>query len=803
MDDIGRMFRFGLRSLGRNPAFTWTVVLLFGLGVGSVTTIFTLLDHVLLRPLPYPAADRLIELEYQQSGPTFQNVHEFGSVEAWAAARTLDANLTGAGRPQRLTKAEVSEGFLALFGARPSAGRLLVADDFRTGEAVVLSHGAWQRVFGGDAGVIGRQIVLDGKPAVVIGVLDASFEPPEAHVGTSVDVWGPLDPAAEWLSRRDNEQLRVAGRLREGRSLAAVSAEADALAQRRWREHPRQHSTPDCPPEMCPGGIRPIPVASLQEATVGTVRKGLGLLFGAVTLLLLIACTNVAQLFLARGLARAREMSVRRALGARTGSLMSQLLVESLLVSAGGMVLGVLLAHAGLHGLLALGAEALPRVDAIRIDLRVLAFALSVALATGLVFGLLPALRLARGDAADALLSRARGSTDGRRANRLRAGLVVAEVALSVILVTGAGLLLRSLARLHDQELGFRTENVWTLPLSPVGIETGEEWVRRMERVRSSLAETPGVQAATYGTTLPLEFVGGRRCCWNNRPTFSGIEFPVLLQMHPVDADYFDLLDVEIVAGAPWQRHEEDLRPIPALLSEGVAVDAFGSAEDAVGREMQLLGTEYRIVGVVRDHLYYGADQPAAPLVYLPITTSWPTRAHMAVLVNGGEASLASRLREAVWRAEPDLPVPVVRSLDEWNGAANARMRFESLLFTTFGAVALVLVAGGLYGTLLYAVGLRRRELGIRLALGDSPARLRWTVVGQGFRIAAIGCALGGVASLAFGRLLESRLFGVEANDLLTIGGVLAIVIGNAVVASWVPARRAAATDPMEALRAE
>lgn len=216
-----------------------------------------------------------------------------------------------------------------------------------------------------------------------------------------------------------------------------------------------------------------------------------------------------------------------------------------------------------------------------------------------------------------------------------------------------------------------------------------------------------------------------------------------------------------------------------------------------------MLSIEYRIVGVVKDHLYYGADQPALPLVYLPITTSRPTRAHMAVLVNGGKEGLASRLREAVWRAEPNLPVPVVRSLDEWNGAANARMRFESLLFTTFGAVALVLVAGGLYGTLLYAVGLRRRELGIRLALGDTPARLRWTVVGQGFRIAVIGCVLGGVAALAFARLLESRLFGVEANDMLTIGGVLAIVIGIAVVASWIPALRAAATDPMEALRAE
>jgi putative ABC transport system permease protein len=489
-------------------------------------------------------------------------------------------------------------------------------------------------VFGGDPDVVGHQIVLDGRPAVVIGVLDASFVPPEAHVGASVDVWGPLDPTAEWVSRRDNEQLRVAGRLREGSTLVALAAEADVLAHRRWREHPQQYSAPDCPPEICPGGFKPILVASLQEATVGTVRKGLGLLFGAVTLLLLIACTNVAQLYMARGLSRVRETAVRRALGAGTGSLTAQILLESLLVALGGVALGVLLAFGGLHGLLALNPEALPRADAIRIDLRVLGFALSVAVATGLVFGLLPGLRLTRAEAGDVVQSRARGSSEGRGPNRIRAGLIVGQVARSVVLVTGSGLLLRSLARLHDQELGFRTENVWTLPLSPAGIETGEEWVRRMERVRASLAETPGVRAATYGITMPLEFVGGRRCCWNNQPSFSGVEMPVFLQMQPVDADYFDLLGVQIVAGAPWQRHEQEVRPVPAVLSEDVAVRAFGSAEEAVGREMQLLSEEYRIVGVVKDHLYYGADQPALPLVYLPITT-WPTRAHMAVLVDG------------------------------------------------------------------------------------------------------------------------------------------------------------------------
>jgi putative ABC transport system permease protein len=778
-------------------------VLLLGLGVGSVTTIFTLVDHVLLRPLPYPMADRLIELQYQHSGPTFEDVQHFNSVEMWAAARTLDANLTGVGRPQRLRKAEITRDFFALFGARPGAGRLPVAEEYQTGQGIVLSHGTWQRVFGGDPAVVGREIVLGGEPGVVVGVLDASFVPPEAHVGAAVDVWSPIDPNEGFFGRRDNEQLRVSGRLRAANTLAALRAEANALAERRYREFPHQYSEPDCPAEICPGGASPILVASFEDATVGAVRKGLGLLFVAVTLLMLVACTNVAQIFMARGLARIREMAVRRALGARTASLTGQLLLESLLVALGGVAMGVLLATAGLRALLALNAEALPRVNTISIDLRILGFAIVVALSTGLIFGLLPALRLAGHDVAGTLQSRGRGNSEGRAAHRVRAGLIATEVALSLVLVTGAGLLLRSLARIHDQELGFRTENVWTLPLSPVGIATTDEWVRRMERVRTSLAEVPAVSAATYGTTMPLEFVGGDRCCWNNRPTIDGVERAVLLQMLPVDAEFIDVLDVEIVAGSAWQRHEQDVRPVPALLNEQVAVDEFGSAQDAVGRVMRLLDVDYRIVGVVRDHRYYGADQPIPALVYLPITTTWPGRAHMAVLVDAPDTGLADRLQQAVWRAEPELPVPTVRTLDEWNSAANARMRFESLLFTTFGAVALLLVAGGLYGTLLYSVSHRRRELGIRLALGDSPVRLERNVVGQGVRIAAVGCLVGAVGAWGFGRLLESRLYGVDAGDPRTMLAALAVLMTIAVIASWLPARRAAATDPMGALRAE
>lgn len=513
MGGFGRMVAYGARSLGKSPAFTWSVVLLLGLGVGSVTTIFTLVDHVLLRPLPYPMAGRLFYVENgSHSGPVFEDLQQFRSVEEWAAVTMGDANLTGEGRPQRFRQARTSRGFFAMFNARPSLGRLLVEDDFRTDKGVVLSYGTWQRVFGGDPAVIGRDIVIDGMPSTVIGVLDASFVPPVALVGSQpVDVWRAIDRTAEWYSRQGAWMLAVAGRLREGMPLAAAAAEADNLAERRAREYPEQYVAHD-------GSVSALPLITLQDATTGGVRLGLGLLLGAVTLLLLVACTNVALLFMARGLARIREMAIRRALGAHTRTIVGQLLCESLLVAAGGAALGVLLAVLGLPGFLVLNPEALPRSEAITIDPRILAFALGIAAATAILFGLFPALRLAGRDVAGALHGRERGSTDTRKTNRAQAGLVLAEVALSLVLVTQAGSLLRSFALLHDQDLGFRTDSIWTLPLNLTGIESAEEYVRRMEAVRASLAATPGVRAATFGLSMPLEFTGGGRCCWNGRP---------------------------------------------------------------------------------------------------------------------------------------------------------------------------------------------------------------------------------------------------------------------------------------------
>lgn len=797
MDAMIRHVRHGVRSLARTPSFALSAVLLLGLGVGSVTTIFTVVDHVLLRPLPYPEAERLFEVQNgAHTGLDFDTWDQFRSVEMWAAASIDDASLTGVARPQRVRQALISRDFFTLFGGRPALGRLFVAEDFRTADGVVLSAGTWERLFGADPEVAGRTIVVNGEPRVVIGVLSPEFQQPEAF-GSGVDVWRPIDRTEDWYGDRSYVNLSVAGRIAAGTSLEAVDAEMQAYAEQRARDFPDRYVLRD-------GRIHDLPIVPLQEATVGDVRQGLTLILGAVTLLLLIACTNVAHLFMARGIARIREMATRRALGASMSMLTMQLLVESVLIGAGGALLGVALAILGVRTFQLLSPEGLPRMATLAVDVRVLLFAITLALVTSLLFGLLPALRLAGGHAMAALQRGGRG-TESRAAHRARAGLVVAEVALSLVLVAQAGLLLRSFAALHAQELGFRTEGIWTLPLNLSEMKDGEEYARRMEAVRAALETVPGVRMASFGQTMPLEFTGGGSCCWTTFSRLTADEEGELTRMHPVGPGYFEMLELSFLAGAPWAAGSERVQPTPIVINEALAIRFFGSAQAAVNREISWGDATGRVVGVAADNRHYGHDQPARPSLYMhaaavPYASG---RAHMGVLVDVADDALAERLRDAVWSVEPDQPVPLVRPLEEWAADATARTRFESLLFSVFGAVALMLVAGGLYGTLLYSVGRRRRELGIRLALGDAPARLERRVLSQGLRTAALGGALGLAGAWGFGRLLQSRLFGVQAGDPLTLGGALAVLLLVTAAASWLPARKAAGTDPMEALRAE
>ena len=791
----------GLRALRRTPAFAGGATLLLGLGIGAVTTMFTIVDHLFSRPLPYPDAERLVRVTGSQSHPALRDLRGFRSVEAWAAAAIDDAHLTGEGEPQRIGQARVTDGFFAFFGARASLGRLLSPEDFAGGDVVVLSHGAWERIWGGSPDVVGRSITIDGAPVLVAGVLDPAFAAPEALLdGGVADLWRPIDPSHPDLEDRAARSLVVAGRLARGATLDDARREASLQAERRARDFPDVYLRRD-------GSVVELPVLGLHEATVGGARARYGLLAGAVVVLLLVSCVNVAHLFLARGLARSREMAVRRALGAATRALAGQVLAESLIVACVGGVIGVLLASAGLRAFLALSPEATPRSEAIAVDGRVLAFALALALLTALVFGLLPALRATRTDPGEALRSGGRGASRGRDARWAREGLVVAEVALSLVLVFCAGLLTRSLLRAQDEPLGFRIADVWTIRVAfPAGGET-RRWSERMERIAEALRTTPGVRSVAYGLSTPLEHIGGT-CCWSGPvkrsdgdPAASGLDAAI----HPYAREWVDVLEPRFLAGRPWVRGEAAAGVPPALLNERLAVELFGSAGAALGREVAVGRGEHVVVGVVAEDRHYGLHREHGRAAYVPTASVpfVPDRLTLAVRVEGGADQVPGRLRQAIWSVEPDLPLPLVRAMDDWARRATARTRFDGWVFACFGGAALLLAAAGICGTLLYTVGEDRRELGIRLALGATRRSVGARVLARGLGATTVGLAVGGIGAWAAGRLLESRLFGLEGGDPATLASAMAVLLLTAALASWLPAQRAARVDPLEALRRE
>jgi predicted permease len=806
MSQWTRNLRYALRTLRRSPAFAFTTVILLGLGVGAVTTIFTVVDHVVLRPLPYPAAERLLLIDNgSHSGLVFRELQGIATVERWGAARSETANLVWEGDPIRIQETKVSEDFLSLFGARPALGRLLVPDDFADPNVVVISHGAWQRIFGSAPDILGRTLRVDGASVMVVGVLEEAFVPPEEEItyGGVTDFWRPIDWSFEDLFDPETHILEIVGRMAPGLTLADVNLEVDRVAADLARRHPDQMTDGE-------GNPYPIPAASLQEITTRRVRAGLGLLLGAVSILLLVACLNVAHLFLARGLGRVREMAVRRALGAGTSSLIQQLLVESLVLGTAGGAVGVGLAKLGLESFLALNPGRLPRTGDVAVDLRILGFTAAVSVGTVLLFGMVPALRSIGHDLTNDLKGSSRGSTSGRGAGRMRGALVIAEVALSLVLVAQAGLLLRSFMRAQTLDPGIRVGGVWTIPLNPTGVASPEEYVLAMDEVEASLAAVPGVSSAGYSLTLPFEMTGRGRCCWmTSRLSVDGEGFQGLrLLLQPVTEGFFRTLDIPMVSGRIWDEGEAVGEPWPAVISEVLAIEIFGSAQAAVGRTMGVGGdgTPVLVTGVSGDTHHFGLDQDPPLFVYLPIEKLPFTipMAHMAVSVQGeAPPGWARTLREAVWEVAPQMPAPTVRSMVDWIERSTARRRFDSALFGTFGVVALLLAAAGLYGTLLFTVGQRRRELGIRIALGAGRGSVEWGVVSKGVTLAILGSGLGLFGSWGVGRFIESRLFGLEPTDPGTLLGAVAVLMMAAFLASWLPARRAARVDPMEVLREE
>lgn len=793
-----RQAQYSIRALMKTPSFTWTAVFLVGLGVGAVTTIYTLVDHILLRPLPYPEPDRLVLVENgNHSGPLFREMQTMSTVEHWAAALRETTTLLGEGTPLRLVTTRVSRDFFQVFDARATRGRLFAETDFANpGSTVVVDGRAWRRLWDSDPGLVGSIIRLDDQPVTVVGITDPSFEPPEGEVGREVDLWRPLDWSSDLLNSHTAWVLRVAGRLSPGASLEAARQEMGALMTHMAPVHENYRDRE--------GNPRELPVTPLSDVTVRGVRTGLGLLLGAVLMLLLVACANVAQLFLARSLGRHREMAVRRAVGAGTGALVGQLMVESLLVGLAGGLVGLGLAWVGLRGFLGLTPDALPRQSAVGLDFPVLIVAAAISAGTALIFGLLPAVRVVRRNVSDQLRGAGSTATSTSGPSLLRRGLVVGEVALSLVLTVGAGLLLRSFLLVHAQDPGFRTEGLWTAPLSLTSVSQPQDWINTMQEVGEATARVPGVEGVAWGLTMPLT-TGGSHCCWRATVNSEGdsSESP---WVRPVNAAYFTTLGIPLRAGRSWTPAEARADPALVVVSEGLATALWGGADQAINRLLGMGDLSMTVVGVSGDVRHFGLDEAPAPGLYVP-SERLPfdiDQAHLAVrLLPGASQSVGRDLREAIWSVAPGVPVPVVRAMDDWLGMETSSRRFDSFLFGTFAGLALLLAAGGLYGTLLYMAGERRRELGIRLALGATQGRIVRDVVRGGVAMALLGVVLGLGGAWASGRLLESRLWGVSPGDPIALLAAASLLLATAGLASWFPARRAGRTDPLETLKAE
>lgn len=803
--DFVQDVRFGVRMLMKQPGFTLIAVLTLGLGIGANTAMFSVVNALLLRPLPYPHSEQLLWVE--ESAPNQKSQPAYGAhFLAWQAhSQTLAGiaqvdgttqTLTGAGEAERVLVGKATASFLPLLGAQPLAGGRLftAAEDVPGGESVaLLSYGLWQRRFSGAPNVIGKTITLNDAIYTVIGVLPASF-----HFSSDFDVWVPLalNVQAELSGPNRSFQTTIA-RLKPGVSLEQARVEMDTLTQQYEVTRPDPKLRLESHTQL----------VHLQDYWLGNLQRPLWVLLGAVALILLIACANVANLLLARAVTRQKELAIRAALGASRARLLRQMLAECLLLALAGGVVGLFLAF----GLIRLASSLLSpdtigelaRVTAITIDLRVLGFTLLVSLLTGLLCGSLPLLQLARPDLTNSLREGGRSSFQTRG---LRSALLVSEVALAMMLLIGAGLLIRSFVKLLEVDPGFRAENLLTSRLAlPPRYQENAQRVQFFERVLQRVAAIPGVVAVGATSHLPLtNYNMGSGLRVEGRLYQAG-EQPVGAPITAVNPDYFRTMDIGLRAGRLFTDGDAAGAPSVALLNESLARQLFPH-EDPVGKRLAIAGSGAAwttIIGIVSDVRQLGRERNVEPAVYLSYRQL--PRPGMALLLRSvaQPLSLAPALRNAVHEVDPALPLFDVVTMEEKLTNSIAARRFNLLLLGVFAALALVLAGVGVYGVISYVVTGRTQEVGIRLALGAQRADVLWLFLRQGMRLVLLGVGIGWLGGFAFTRVMTSLLFGVGASDPLTFAGVAGLLALIALLACYLPARRATKVDPLIALRSE
>jgi putative ABC transport system permease protein len=811
MESMLQDLRFGFRMLARKPAFTIVAALTLALGIGANTAIFSVVNTALLRPLPYKAADQLMivwedgsKYGFPKDTPAPANFIDWRDqntvFESMAAIADNTFNLTGAGEPEKIEGQRVSASFFPLLGAEPLLGRFFLPEEDQPAAArvVIISYGLWQRRFASDPDIAGKPLTLNDQSYTVVGVTQKDFRSPDPYQVAQEEnaLYVPIAFDSNEASNRGGHYLIVYARAKPGVSVNQAQAEMDTIAARLQQQYPETN--------MSIGAT----VVSLREQLVGDIRPALLILLGAVGFVLLIACANVANLLLARAVARQKEIAIRAALGATRRRLVGQMLTESLLLSALGGAAGLLLAWFGLRLLSALLPPNLSQASGVAIDATALGFTFLISLLTGAFFGLAPALQSSKPDLNETLKEGGKGSSSGGR-SRLRNLLVVSEVALALVLLIGAGLLINSFLRLRNVDPGFNPNNLLTmkvvLPRSKYAddakrIAFYDELLQRVESL-------PGVESAGLITNLPLIFHGNNAgVTIEGRPEPPPDEIPIAI-VRAISPSYFRAMGIPLRSGREFNRQDAPDAPGAIIVSE-TAARVFWPGEDPIGKRLKMGSFNsddpwLSVVGVAKDVRQFELDIEPKPQVYFPYTQSGYFAPDLMARVAGNPLSLAAAVRSEVWAIDKDQPVSNISTMDLIMAESLARERFNVVLLAIFGAVAMALAAIGIYGVMSYAVTQRTREIGIRMALGASSGEVLKLVVGQGAKLVSAGVAIGIVSAFALTRLMESLLFSVSATDPATFAIISAALAAVALIASYIPARRATKVDPMVALRYE
>ena len=799
--------RYGARVLLKSPVFTAVAVLSLALGIGANTAIFSVVNGLLLRPLPYADSERLMAVWHTPPQDSFPGLDRFSvspgnyldwkaesrSFEQMAAYEYAGFSLSTGGDPVPLIGAAVASEFFSVLRSQPARGRAFTADEEQPGreQAVILSHGLWQRAFGADPGLVGRTVTLNSRPFTVVGIMPAGFQFPQ-----EVELWVPLAWDGKQRQVRSIHDSLVVARLKQGATLEQARAEMNTISSRLEQQYPEENKG---------WGAWVIP---LHEDLVGDVRPALLVLFGAVGCVLLIACANVANLMLARGANRRKEIALRIALGATRGRIMRQLLTESVLLAVTGGVLGLLLAGWGSQALISLSSGSLPSTTEISLDKWALGFTLLVSLGAGIFSGIAPALQFTKTEMSETL-KQGTGRGGGTSVKqRTRKALVVCEVALSLILLIGAGLLIRSFGKLQQVDPGFDTGNTLTMSvgLSDTRYAEPHQQLAFLDRVLEQLRSLPGVVSAGATTTVPLAGGGSKQpYTVEGRPVVAVAEQP-LAQTRYVTPDYFNAMGITLKRGRPFDDQDREGGAQVVIISEAMARQLW-PGEEAVGKRLtasfHLQQGPREVVGVVADVKSNVMETAAAATMYLPYRQAprpWMT---FVVRTASDPQTFVPSVTRAIYSVDREQALTNVRTMEQVLTESLSGRRFNMTLLITFAALALVLAAIGVYGVMNYTVTLRRRELGIRMALGAQAGDVSRLVLGQGLALTLIGVGAGLAAAYGLTRLMASLLYGVTATDFLTFVSVPAVLVAVGLLASYLPARRAARVDPMVALRSE